>query len=193
MPNAIKIDISLLSLLHRLLVLTWTVAMLGILLHRSFKSLLFQLLEGQWGAVRAVEAGQFHSAILNTKGEVWMFGWGVWGQLGMGGRQISDCVVPTKVPNLKWVHAPVIQRFRLYSRTPSDASLCSEPIKEVGCGRVHTVLLTVSGRVLVAGSGSYGQLGTNEEVRKQYDFRPLPVDPKLKVGRLLPCSSAHFL
>ncbi|VDO68854.1 unnamed protein product [Heligmosomoides polygyrus] len=114
------------------------------------------LLEGQWGAVRAVEAGQFHSAILNTKGEVWMFGWGVWGQLGMGGRQISDCVVPTKV----------------------------EPIKEVGCGRVHTVLLTVSGRVLVAGSGSYGQLGTNEEVRKQYDFRPLPVDPKLKFVKI---------
>lgn len=119
-----------------------------------------QLLEGQWGAVRAVEAGQFHSAILNTKGEVWMFGWGVWGQLGMGGRQISDCVVPTKVPNL------------------------NEPIKEVGCGRVHTVLLTVSGRVLVAGSGSYGQLGTNEEVRKQYDFRPLPVDPKLKFVKI---------
>ncbi|VDL77001.1 unnamed protein product [Nippostrongylus brasiliensis] len=57
----------------------------------------------------------------------------------------------------------------------------SEPIKEVGCGRVHTVLLTVSGRVLVAGGGSYGQLGTNEDVRKQYDFRPLPVDSKYKL------------
>ncbi|KAK6024312.1 regulator of condensation [Ostertagia ostertagi] len=116
-----------------------------------------QLVEGDWGSVRALSAGQFHSAILNTKGEVWTFGWGVWGQLGIGGRQIKDCLVPTKVPNL------------------------SEPIKEVSCGRVHTVLLTVSGKVLVAGSGSYGQLGTDEDIRKQYDFRPLPIDPSLKV------------
>ncbi|KAK6023671.1 regulator of condensation, partial [Ostertagia ostertagi] len=115
------------------------------------------LVEGDWGSVRALSAGQFHSAILNTKGEVWTFGWGVWGQLGIGGRQIKDCLVPTKVPNL------------------------SEPIKEVSCGRVHTVLLTVSGKVLVAGSGSYGQLGTDEDIRKQYDFRPLPIDPSLKV------------
>ncbi|WKY03912.1 hypothetical protein Q1695_005131 [Nippostrongylus brasiliensis] len=122
-----------------------------------------QLVEGDWGAVRAVSAGQFHSAVLNTKGELWMFGWGVWGQLGMGRRFIADCTTPTKVPNLP------------------------EPIKEVGCGRVHTVLLTVSGRVLVAGGGSYGQLGTNEDVRKQYDFRPLPVDSKYKFVKIATC------
>ncbi|VDO51440.1 unnamed protein product [Haemonchus placei] len=115
------------------------------------------LIEGGWGAVRALSAGQFHSAILNTSGEVWTFGWGVWGQLGLGGRQIKDCLVPTKV----------------------------EPIKEVSCGRVHTVLLTVSGKVLVAGNGSYGQLGTDEDVRKQYDFHLLPVDPSLKFVKIV--------
>ncbi|KAL6738847.1 hypothetical protein Aduo_012348 [Ancylostoma duodenale] len=114
-----------------------------------------QLVEGNWGSVRELSAGQFHSAILNTKGQVWMFGWGVWGQLGLGGRHIKDCQSPTLVTQL------------------------NEPIKAVNCGRVHTVLLTESGKVLVAGSGSYGQMGTDEDVKKQYDFRPLPVPENL--------------
>ncbi|RCN42220.1 regulator of condensation [Ancylostoma caninum] len=115
-----------------------------------------QLVEGNWGSVRELSAGQFHSAILNTKGQVWMFGWGVWGQLGLGGRHIKDCQSPTLVTQL------------------------NEPIKAVSCGRVHTVLLAESGKVLVAGSGSYGQMGTDEDVKKQYDFRPLPVPENLK-------------
>ncbi|KAE9419025.1 hypothetical protein Angca_006676, partial [Angiostrongylus cantonensis] len=57
-----------------------------------------------------------------------------------------------------------------------------EPIKEVCCGRVHTVLLTVSGEIFVSGSGSYGQLGIEEDVKKQYGFRPLPLDHDIKAG-----------
>ncbi|VDK42307.1 unnamed protein product [Cylicostephanus goldi] len=88
-----------------------------------------------------------------------MFGWGVFGQLGMGGRSIEDRKTPTLVP-------------------------LGEPIKSVSCGRVHTVLLTESGRVLVAGGGSYGQLGTDEDIRKQYEFRPLPIDSDLKFVKI---------
>lgn len=119
-----------------------------------------QLIEGNWGVIRSLSAGQFHSAILNTDGHVWMFGWGVWGQLGMGSRHISDCLIPTRIPDP------------------------GEPIKEVCCGRVHSVLLTESGRILVAGSGSYGQLGTEEDVKKQYDFRPLPIDEDIKFVKI---------
>ncbi|KHJ86782.1 regulator of condensation, partial [Oesophagostomum dentatum] len=119
-----------------------------------------QLVEGDWGSIRQLSAGQFHSAILSTKGEVWTFGWGVWGQLGMGGRNIRDCNKPTLVKEL------------------------NEPIKAVSCGRVHTVLLTESGKILVAGSGSYGQLGVEEDIKKQYSFKPLPIDPTLKFVRV---------
>ncbi|KAK6747065.1 hypothetical protein RB195_000355 [Necator americanus] len=119
-----------------------------------------EVVEGNWGPIRELSAGQFHSAILNTKGQLWMFGWGVWGQLGLGGRHIKDCHSPTPVTQLK------------------------EPIKAVSCGRVHTVLLTESGTILVAGGGSYGQMGTDEDVRKQYAFRPLPIDANLKFVKI---------
>ncbi|ETN71765.1 hypothetical protein NECAME_14096, partial [Necator americanus] len=62
--------------------------------------------------------------------------------------------------------------------------ICREPIKAVSCGRVHTVLLTESGTILVAGGGSYGQMGTDEDVRKQYAFRPLPIDANLKFVKI---------
>lgn len=43
------------------------------------------------------------------------------------------------------------------------------------CGRAHTVVLTENGRVLVCGSGSYGQMGIDKDVKKVFAFSPLPL------------------
>uniref|UniRef100_A0A1I7X7I8 Nuclear pore complex protein Nup88 n=1 Tax=Heterorhabditis bacteriophora TaxID=37862 RepID=A0A1I7X7I8_HETBA len=119
-----------------------------------------EVLEGSWPEVRALSAGQFHSALLGEDGSVWTWGWGLYGQLGHGGRSISDRFRPTKVVGL------------------------SEPISAISCGRVHTILLSQSGQVLVTGGGAYGQLGTSDEIKKQYGFRTLQIEPGLKICRV---------
>lgn len=119
----------------------------------------FQKLEGPWPPVVKVSAGQFHSAFICTDGSLWTFGWGTYGQLGLGGRSIEDKHTPTKVNGL------------------------ITEVKDVGCGRVHTVVLTSTGRVLVCGGGSYGQMGVDEDIRKTYAFTPLMLG-SLKVKQI---------
>ncbi|KAK6051471.1 hypothetical protein COOONC_11024, partial [Cooperia oncophora] len=123
-----------------------------------------QLVEGNWGSVRALSAGQFHSAILNTKGEVWTFGWGVWGQLGIGGRQIKDCLVPTKVPGLTIAfHGLDFQLGHGNKTERSEPHILFDPRdvkwKLVACGGNHTIGVSKDGRTFGWGRNDYAQCG----------------------------------
>ncbi|CAI5450413.1 unnamed protein product [Caenorhabditis angaria] len=115
---------------------------------RTFRLHHLQQIDGPWPAIKKISAGQFHSGFVCHDGSVWMMGWGIYGQLGRGTRENRNVLEPVKIGlGLK--------------------------IQDIQCGRAHTVLLTENGQVLVAGSGSYGQHGTNEDVKKAFSFRPL--------------------
>lgn len=47
-----------------------------------------------------LSGGQFHSAAVDEKGNLFTWGWNVWGQLGHGNRSTEDKLVPTKVDGL---------------------------------------------------------------------------------------------
>lgn len=119
----------------------------------SFRIANLHQVDGDWPAIEKIACGQFHSAFICSDGSLWTFGWGVWGQLGHGGRNNSNQLVPTRVNGL----------------------ICK--VTQIACGRAHTVVLTDTGRVLVCGSGSYGQMGVDDDIKKVFAFTPLPLGP----------------
>ncbi|CAB3398453.1 unnamed protein product [Caenorhabditis bovis] len=123
----------------------------------TFRLANLQQIEGDWPPITKISCGHFHSAFVCEDGSLWVFGWGVWGQLGLGGRRNSNVTTPTRVNGL-------IGR-----------------VEQVACGRAHTVVLTDNGRVLVAGSGSYGQMGTDKDIKKTFAFTPIQIDGSPRV------------
>ncbi|EGT37629.1 CBN-GLO-4 protein [Caenorhabditis brenneri] len=117
----------------------------------SFRLANLQQVDGDWPAIEKIACGQFHSAFVCADGSLWTFGWGIWGQLGQGGRFNSNLLIPKKVNGL------------------------ISKITHVACGRAHTVALTDNGRVLICGSGSYGQMGVDEDIKKTFSFTTLPL------------------
>lgn len=84
-------------------------------------------------AVR-VTAGYHNNLVLTENGNVWSWGWGAHGQLGLGDKQ--DREIPTVIP-----------------------SLSGENVVELSCGDRHSFAVTGSGKVFGWGSNEFGQLG----------------------------------
>ncbi|CAD6199728.1 unnamed protein product [Caenorhabditis auriculariae] len=114
----------------------------------------------KWGKVVSMSAGQFHSAFICDSGSLWMWGWGLYGQLGMGGRSTCDSSAPVRI------------------------DFFDSKVVSVACGRVHTVALTEDGEVFVCGGGSYGQMGVDTDIRKTYSFQKLCIDGDSKVTQI---------
>ena len=91
----------------------------------------------------SVSAGAAHTAAVNNVGELWVCGSGVSGQLGIG--DMDD------------------QRYVPF---PIQVSLPYE-IKAVACGSNHTAVVTISGKLLVAGNGDGGRLGLGTKALKK--------------------------
>lgn len=81
-----------------------------------------------------VACGGFHSACVDSKGRVWVWGGGEHGQLGLGTR--SNRLQPTKV-----------------------SSLDGEGVSSVACGWSHSAFLTDQGNVFACGNCDHGKLG----------------------------------
>ncbi|KAK0399128.1 hypothetical protein QR680_002910 [Steinernema hermaphroditum] len=95
------------------------------------------IVDGPWsGEICSVVAGNYHSAILTKSGELWMCGWGFYGQL-------SNASFNNQFLFIK------VDKF-------SDS-----PIVSVSCGYAHTLTLTKEGRLYAFGGGAYGQLGVD--------------------------------
>jgi len=89
----------------------------------------------------SVACGDFHSAVVDTSGRLWTWGWGGgWlsggGHLGHGDR--ADKPTPTLVTTL------------------DDGGY---RIKSVSCGEAHTLILTDDGEALSCGAGEHGRNG----------------------------------
>ncbi|CAO2832421.1 unnamed protein product [Amaranthus hypochondriacus] len=84
--------------------------------------------------VKMVAAGAEHSAAVTEAGEVYGWGWGRYGNLGLGDRK--DRLVPEKVSSINGIKMAF-----------------------VACGWRHTITVTTSGTLYTYGWSKYGQLG----------------------------------
>ncbi|MCO5562525.1 hypothetical protein L7F22_016152 [Adiantum nelumboides] len=81
-----------------------------------------------------IAAGAEHTAAVTENGKLYSWGWGRYGNLGLGDR--NDRLVPEAVP-----------------------SIPGEQINLVACGWRHTIAVTDSGALYTCGWSKYGQLG----------------------------------
>ncbi|KAF7840143.1 ultraviolet-B receptor UVR8 [Senna tora] len=86
--------------------------------------------------VKMVAAGAEHSAAITEQGELYGWGWGRYGNLGLGDR--NDRLIPEKV---------------------SSVHLLDEKMVMVACGWRHTISVSSSGGLYTYGWSKYGQLG----------------------------------
>ncbi|RNF19556.1 uncharacterized protein Tco025E_04090 [Trypanosoma conorhini] len=87
-----------------------------------------------------VHAGQWHSGVINTAGELFTWGVGYQGRLGHGDKE--PALVPTKV----------------------RGALTGQRVVDVACGSFHTVALTERGAVYCWGDNASGQCGAKSSV-----------------------------
>lgn len=82
----------------------------------------------------SVTAGYHNNLVLTQRGEVWSWGWGAHGQLGVGDTKDRD--VPTVIEELS-----------------------RERVATLSCGDRHSFAVTDDGKVFGWGSNEFGQLG----------------------------------
>eukprot|EP00210_Caulerpa_lentillifera_P006699 g6401.t1 len=102
----------------------------------------FKYIKGLFShGVVQIECGEFHSAALTSAGEVWTWGRGKHGQLGLGTTE--NIFVPKLVTTL----------------TP-------QKIKQIACGDSHSLCVTKDGQVFTWGQSRWGQtgIGTTENL-----------------------------
>ncbi|XP_063681179.1 X-linked retinitis pigmentosa GTPase regulator-like isoform X2 [Bolinopsis microptera] len=99
--------------------------------------------------VKRLSCGVEHSLVLGHCGDVYLWGGGSEGQLGMGAN-VSELLKPT-----------VLQ-------------FTDEKIKDASCGYYHTGLVTQSGKVFTFGENDNGKLGLGEDADDTYHV-PQPV------------------
>lgn len=86
--------------------------------------------------IATLSAGSRHTLALTTDGQVYSWGWGAQGQLGLG--HTNSVVLPTKVESLP-------------------------PIASISAGGIHSACLDHDGQCYIWGSGEYGQLGLGSD------------------------------
>lgn len=111
----------------------------------------FLIEEGLYPDIKVsdIAAGGWHSLAITEHGEVYVWGRGEYGRLGLGDKNGASRLRPTKVEGLE-----------------------GHRVVEASCGGTHTLVVTDGGRMFVWGRGSFGRLGTGTE--KDY-FSPVEV------------------
>ena len=123
-----------------------------------------------------ITVGQYHNAVV-ADGKLFVWGWGVYGQLGTGG--IEDVPVPT-----------VLEFFT------------GRKIKQVALGHVHSLVLCESKEegnpmedLYVFGSNYFGQLGTGqteEQKGEEKGMSKLLVPVRLDLNERIRCIHTNY-
>ena len=107
------------------------------------------LVQGLEGVVVVdIACGGWHSVAITEEGDVYVWGRGEYGRLGLGEKGASK-LVPRRVEGLE-----------------------GHKVVEASAGGTHTVVVTEDGRMFIWGRGSFGRLGTGNE---QNHFAPVEV------------------
>ena len=115
---------------------------------------------GQGQEVASVACGGEHSLATTSGGEVFAWGWGRYGNLGVGPQE--DRHVPTQVQIPLSTPPPPFSLFRA-SPGQGTRALCLRTqglkVREMSCGAEHSMALAGNGAVYCWGWGAYGNLG----------------------------------
>ena len=117
--------------------------------------------------VADIAAGGWHSVALTSLGEVFLWGRGEYGRLGLGDHSASSKLRACKVPGLE-----------------------GHKVVQASCGGTHTMVLTDEGRVFCWGRCSFGRLGkplekdccSPEEVYLPGHYQNMPVLTRRHAG-----------
>ncbi|KAJ6871205.1 hypothetical protein NC652_036770 [Populus alba x Populus x berolinensis] len=116
--------------------------------------------------VKEIACGGRHSAVVTDAGTLLTFGWGLYGQCGLG--TTNDQLRPTSLPSLSGIQ-----------------------IERIAAGLWHTMCITIDGHLYVFGGNQFGQLGTGAS---QGETLPrLLEDPCLesKLVKMVSCGARH--
>jgi hypothetical protein len=107
--------------------------------------------------------GHQHAAVKSGTGDVWVWGSGARGQLGLGMISARGTSLPSKMPLPPSSTGSVVKvtPSSLFSLRLLPATAVSSHVihVQVLCGAAHTVILTSFGKVFVCGAANAGQLG----------------------------------
>ena len=98
--------------------------------------------------IKEIRAGGRHSMILAESGNLYAFGYGAHGQLGIGGA-IQNYNVPTLVKSF--------MQFSVLGYTEQ----AEERIVSIKLGQNHSLALSSEGHVYSCGANDFGQIGIN--------------------------------
>ncbi|EYU28619.1 hypothetical protein MIMGU_mgv1a024912mg [Erythranthe guttata] len=115
--------------------------------------------------ITSVAAGGRHTLALSDVGQVWGWGYGGEGQLGLGSR-IKTVATPHLIPCTE-LSSKGIDNGATNAATEKGKTSASY-IKTIACGGRHSVVITDAGVLLAFGWGQYGQCGqgnTNDLLR----------------------------
>ncbi|RID65306.1 hypothetical protein BRARA_D00508 [Brassica rapa] len=117
--------------------------------------------------ITSVATGGRHTLALSDIGQVWGWGYGGEGQLGLGSR-IKMVSAPHLIPFLESPGSGKERSFVLHQGTATTSRVPGQYIKAISCGGRHSAAITDSGGLITFGWGLYGQCGhgnTNDQLR----------------------------
>ncbi|XP_021825493.1 ultraviolet-B receptor UVR8-like isoform X2 [Prunus avium] len=116
--------------------------------------------------ITSVAAGGRHTLALSDMGQVWGWGYGGEGQLGLGTR-VKMVSSPHVIPCIE----PSSSGKDRSSAVSQGTKVPGSYVKEIACGGRHSVVVTDAGALLTFGWGLYGQCGqgnTKDQLRPSY-------------------------
>ncbi|XP_006290887.2 ultraviolet-B receptor UVR8 [Capsella rubella] len=121
--------------------------------------------------ITSVATGGRHTLALSDIGQIWGWGYGGEGQLGLGSR-IKMVSSPHLIPCFESTGSGREKSFILHQGiTTTSTQVSREPgrhIKAISCGGRHSAAVTDTGGLITFGWGLYGQCGqgnTNDQLR----------------------------
>uniref|UniRef100_A0A672KFB8 RCC1 domain containing 1 n=1 Tax=Sinocyclocheilus grahami TaxID=75366 RepID=A0A672KFB8_SINGR len=127
-----------------------------------------QVLEALWGVpIRAVSAGNWHSASISTGGDLYMWGWNESGQLGLPSRGLEEGKLRGKRNTEQPINEDEKKQADVFISIQAFPALVDVPdvleISRISCGSRHTAAVSGTGDLYTWGWGHYGQLGHGTE------------------------------
>ncbi|TQE08237.1 hypothetical protein C1H46_006204 [Malus baccata] len=116
--------------------------------------------------ITTVAAGGRHTLALSDMGQVWGWGYGGEGQLGLGTR-VKMVSSPHVIPCIE----PSASGKDRSSVISQGSKVPGSYVKEIACGGRHSAVITDAGALLTFGWGLYGQCGqgnTIDQLRPSY-------------------------
>jgi myosin heavy subunit len=146
--------------------------------------LLRDLLKSNNRTVASVAVGAQHSVAIDSLGDVYSWGWGDMGQLGLGSYHNEN--VPKLIQSFSSSSNAALSRN---SRSLASTMVHRPVIRTINCGEDHSVALSEDGSVFTWGSNARGQLGHGPSNRSSCSPRRVETfkRPVVEIG----CGAFH--